>query len=38
MPFKVVTSIIIANILIKGIVTIASIPLIYSVPERKGNH
>jgi len=36
MPLKVVTSIIIANILIKGIVTITSIPLIYSVPDQKG--
>jgi len=32
-PFPVVVSIITANILIKGIVTICSIPLIYTVPK-----
>jgi hypothetical protein len=35
MPMEVVISIIISNILVKGVVTIVSIPLIYTVPEGK---
>ena len=35
MPLEVVISIIVSNILVKGVVTVASIPLIYTVPKGK---
>ena len=35
LPISVIWSIVLANILVKGIVTIFSIPLIYTIPENK---
>jgi queuosine precursor transporter len=37
MPGAVVLSIFWANVLIKGITTLVSIPLIYAVPERRAS-
>jgi hypothetical protein len=35
MPLGVVFGIILSNILVKGVTTVVSLPLIYTVPERR---